>query len=633
MALIRKLIPNYWIKFILKMGILVLIFTLCRLLFLAFNTTHFPVVYFTDFIAGLWFDTVTAAIVLLPLVALEIFPNKWRDTKVYRWILTITFNIILFLSTIINIVDIEYFKHVSARSTSSLITMLSYGSDFKQQLPSFLADFWYLLCFLLLFILLANWLYKKVTAIPDDSLSTSWLKQAIIFPLTAGLFIIIGRGGFGVRPISAPKAASYTIDQNIQLVLNSAFTLIKTWGNVELKQKNYFTQQELDKRYPVIQQYNNSTPTLNQPNIVILLLESFSVEYIASINGTNQPYTPFLDSLIDQSLVFTNCYANGKKSMDAMPSVISSIPKLMEIEYLTSSYAANQIESLPKILATKGYQTGFFHGATNGSMNFDVFADVCGFDNYYGRKEYNNESDFDGTWGIFDEPFYAWSVDQFSKMKAPFFSTIFSISSHPPYTIPKQHKNKFNNGPSEMHNAVSYADYALQTFFQKAKQTDWYQNTLFILVADHTPASSTPIYYKDRGNMHIPLVFFHPTNPKFKGRSDKVVSQIDIMPSILDLIGYNEPFFAFGHSIFQNTTGFSASYIGDKYLYFGTYQNQHYMLIYQNEQVKGIYNLQDLLQTKNQMDNTQLKAALENQLKAMIQRYNNALISNKMTVQ
>lgn len=627
--MIRKVLPNYFLKFLLKAGILVLIYTLCRILFLVLNNDHFPIVYFTDFLAGFWFDIVTVGIVFLPLVAIEVFPNKWRGKNWFQWVLVIAFNSILFLTTLINIIDIEYFKHTSSRSTAALFKMLGFGEDLQQQIPSFIGDYWYLLIFLILFHLLGIWLYKRVNRIKDDSEQTSWGKQIIIFPLTAALFVIVGRGGFGLKPIAAPKAASYTIDQNIQLVLNSAFTVIKTWGNIELKEMDYYSEAELAKIYNPIRQYNDPA-IIEKPNVVVILLESFSVEYISAINGESAVYTPFLDSLIGESMVFTNCYANGKKSMDAMPSVISSIPKLMEIEYLTSSYAANQIESIPKILSKKGYETGFFHGATNGSMNFDVFADVSGFDNYYGRTEYNNDADFDGTWGIFDEPFYAWTVDQISVMKKPFFSTFFSISSHPPYTLPDQYKNTFTKGPSPMHNSVSYADYALSTFFDAAKKTDWYSNTLFILVADHTPASGTPIYFKDMGNMHIPLLFYHPTNPYFKGRRDKVVSQTDIMPSLLHLIGHQSPFFAFGKSVFDNSDGYSASYIGDKYLYFGTYQNEHYMMQYQDDQILGIFNLNDQLQTKNLQNEAGLNTTLENRLKAMIQAYNHALINNEM---
>lgn len=627
--MLKKILPNYFLKFLLKASILVLIFTLCRVLFWALNKDHFPVIYFTDFLAGIWFDIVTTAIVFLPLIVLEIFPNKWRGNKWFQMLLAFAFNIIVFLTALINLIDIEYFKHTSSRSTASLFDMLGFGNDLQQQLPSFLKDFWYLLLILLLLQLLAIWLYKRVNRIKDDSAAVGWWKQILIFPLTAALFVIIGRGGFGLKPIAAPKAASYTIDQNIQLVLNSAFTVIKTWGNIELKEKDYYTAEELNAIYNPIRQYHDA-PILDQPNVVVLLLESFSVEYIASINGEKPVYTPFLDSLIGESLVFTNCYANGKKSMDAMPSVISSIPKLMEIEYLASSYAANQIESIPKILGSKGYEAGFFHGASNGSMNFDVFADVSGFDSYYGRTEYNNEKDFDGTWGIFDEPFLLWTVDKISEMKKPFFSTIFTISSHPPYTIPDQYKNRFNQGPSEMHNSVSYSDYAISRFFEKAKQTDWYANTLFIVVADHTPASGTPIYFKDMGNMHIPLLFFHPTNDFFKGRNDKVVSQTDIMPSLLHLMGHQEPFFAFGKSVFDKTDGYSASYIGDKFLYFGTYKKEHYMLQFQEENIIGIYNLKDLLQTKNLMEDEALSQSLEGHLKAMIQSYNHALINNEM---
>ncbi len=287
-------------------------------------------VYFTDFLAGLWFDTVTVAIVFLPLVALELFPNKWRNTRFYQFILLISFNIILFLTVLINLIDIEYFKHTASRSTASLFKMLGFGEDLSQQIPSFLTDYWYLLIFLILFQLAGIWLYKRVNRITDDSKTTGWLHQILVLPIAAALFVIIGRGGFGLKPIAAPKAASYTISQNVQLVLNSAFTVIKTWGNVTLEEKDYFEPAELIKLYNPIRQYN-SKPILDQPNVVILLLESFSVEYISAINGGNQVYTPFLDSLIDSSLVYTNCYANGKKSMDAMPSVISSIPKLMEI--------------------------------------------------------------------------------------------------------------------------------------------------------------------------------------------------------------------------------------------------------------------------------------------------------------
>ncbi|MBK6950993.1 MAG: sulfatase-like hydrolase/transferase [Crocinitomicaceae bacterium] len=630
--MIYKIVPRYIIRLLLKMGIFLLIFSLCRVLFLIFNTASFPVVYFTDFLAGMWFDLVTAAIVFLPLGALETLPNKWRGNKWFQVFLAWVFHITLFLCILINLIDIEYFKFTAARSTTSLFTMLSFGEDLQQQMPSFIAGYWYLLLFLIAMQFLGYWLYKRANRIVDDSAMVPWWKQIILFPLFMAILVVIGRGGFGLRPVAPAKAAAYTIEQNIPLVLNSAFTVIKTWGSVTLEEKEYFSEFELVNYFNPVKQYQGAeiSPT---SNVVLLVLESFSVEYIASINGTGNAYTPFLDSLIDSSLVFTNCYANGKKSIDAMPSIVSSVPKLMEIEYLTSQYASNRVESIPKLLADRGYNSSFFHGATNGTMSFDVFCDVAGYDKYYGRSEYNNEAHYDGTWGIYDEEFLSWSADQMSAMQQPFFSTIFTISSHPPYSIPEKHKSRFNKGAEEMHNAVMYADYALSQFFEKIKTTTWYQNTLFIIVADHTPASGSDIYFKDMGNMHIPLVFFHPSHKDLRGRNDKVVSQADVMPTVMDLLGYEKSFYAFGQSVFDSKPGYSASYVGNKYLYFYEIGNEKYMLTYQDEQVNGIYNLKDQLQTTNLMGDEKLKQQILTQLKALIQTYNHALISNQMTVE
>ncbi|MBN4070911.1 LTA synthase family protein [Crocinitomix catalasitica] len=589
-------------------------------------------VYFTDFLAGIWFDFVTAAIVCLPLVLIEMFPNKLRGGTVFQKILAVSFHLILFLSTFINLIDVEYFRHTSSRSTVGLFKMLGFGDDLWSQLPSFFADYWYIIIFAVLFQFAGIWLYKRINRVKDDSRNVSWVKQIILFPIACGLLVLIGRGGIGMKPIAPANGASYTIDQNVQLVLNSAFTVIKTWGDITIDEKNYFDDKELKKLFNPRKNYSKEEAVLSNPNIVILTLESFSVEYISEINSTEEVYTPFLDSLIRESLVYTNCYANGKKSMDAMPSIISSIPKLMEIEYLTSPYAANRIEAIPKLLKSRYYSSGFFHGASNGSMSFDTFADAAGFDDYYGRDEYDNDDHYDGTWGIYDEEFYLWTIEQLDKMKKPFFSTVFSISSHPPYTMPERYRKRFNAGPTEMHNSIRYADYALSQFFKSVKKKEWYANTLFIIVADHTPATSKQEYYKERGNMHIPLVFHYANHPVFKGRNEKIVSQVDIMPSIMHLIGYEQAFFSFGQSVFKKGSGFSCSQIGEKQIYFGSMDGEDYLLMLSNDEISSAFLLQDIFQLDNLKDKRDFKK-LEDHFKAIIQTFNHALINNKMTIE
>src|SRR5690606_24927473 len=129
-------------------------------------------------------------------------------------------------------------------------------------------------------------------------------------------------------------------------------------------------------------------------NVVIIILESFGKEFIGFYSG-EKTYTPFLDSLLGQSLTFTGGFANGKKSIEAVPSIFASIPSLQDNPYISSQYNSNRIIGLPELLKEHGYTSAFYHGATNGSMRFDSFAQFIGFDHYVGKKEYGNEAHSD----------------------------------------------------------------------------------------------------------------------------------------------------------------------------------------------------------------------------------------------
>lgn len=601
-------------------------FSLCRLVFYWFNSAQFPNVELTDFLVGILFDCVTTAIIFIPIVIVDLFPNMWRNSKVFKLLNSFLFFSLLLISILLNIVDVVYFQFTTSRITQSTFTMLGFGNDLEQQLPSFLKDYWFLFVITIVLMLLSVFLYKKVNKIQDDSKQQSWTKQTIILIIGTLIILILGRG-IGLRPIEPINTTAFVNDEKVNLVLNSTFTVVKSWGRLSLETKHYFDDTELKAIFNPVHSFKTNSSQLDKPNIVILLLESFSVEYIAAINGSNEVNTPFLDSLIRESLVYTNCYANGKKSLDAVPSVISSLPKLMEQEFITSNYATNKIESLPKLLNKVGYESAFFHGATNGSMNFDQFSNKVEFENYFGRTEYNNEADFDGTWGIYDDKFFKWSAEQMTKMKTPFFSTLFSLSSHPPYSIPKALESDFVGGKTKMHNSVKYTDFALQQFFKYAKTQDWYANTVFVITADHTPASNKPEYHKEIGAMHIPLVFFHPNNSTFKGVNTSVVGQVDIMPTLLELAGYKDSYFGFGSSLNDKNSRFSVTYYNNKHIIFGF----NHVLLFQNETVIGLYHLNDSMQAKNLMsEKVYFTKLLEDKLKAYIQTYNKSLINNKM---
>ena len=218
---------------------------------------------------------------------------------------------------------------------------------------------------------------------------------------------------------------------------------MKSFGKISLKKVSYFENERmlslLNTKQPTT--YSNTDKT--KPNVVIILLESFSKEYTQL---KNPEATPYLNELAKKSVFFDKAYANGRRSIEGVASVLSGIPALMEEPFVNSEFSANQIIGLGTLLGSNGYHTSFFHGAKNGSMHFDQFSKSVGIENYFGKSEYPNALDDDGTWGIFDEPFLRWTCAKYSDFPKPFFSTIFTLSSHQPFKIPDQFENDFSDG-------------------------------------------------------------------------------------------------------------------------------------------------------------------------------------------
>jgi phosphoglycerol transferase MdoB-like AlkP superfamily enzyme len=217
--------------------------------------------------------------------------------------------------------------------------------------------------------------------------------------------------------------------------------------------------------------------------------------------------------------------------------------------FITSDFAQNKFHSLASLLNNEGYNTSFFHGGQRGTMGFYSFSRKAGFQEYHGMEEYNNNTDFDGTWGIFDGPFMRYFANTLNTKKEPFFSTFFSLSSHPPYVLPKDYKQEHNK--INILETIKYSDYAMRNFFKQIKHKDWFRNTIFIITADHTSGVRYNKKYKNTiGRYAIPLILFKGDN-SLVGENSTIVQQIDIMPTILEEIGYSKPYLAFGKSMFS----------------------------------------------------------------------------------
>lgn len=621
--------PNHFLQLVKRLGITLALMAIVRIIFFIANYNAFSGVVFTDFLAGTWVDAITIGICFIPFYGLSLIPNPWRQYKWYQIFLKSLFHITNTTLLAFNLIDVEYFKFTSKRSTSDLFTIVGAGEDFSQLVSTFAIDFWWLILLFILLIMLSNWLYNK-TCIKKEPLIFSrvfWVKEVGVFVIGGALLFIIGRGGLGYRPADMMTAATYTKAQNTPLVLNTGLSIIKTLGKEPLKLAEYFNI-ESDLIYNPIKSGNGNHAVSDQPNVCIIILESFGNEWLGKKTGGT--YTPFLDSLIDESLYFSNAFANGRKSIEALPAIVGSIPTLLDNPYISSHYGTNQIKALPKLLGDEGYSSAFFHGATNGSMKFDEFANIAGFQKYIGRYEYNNEDHCDDTWGVLDEYFNPWTAKTIAKeLTEPFIASLFTLSSHHPYFIPEEHQNKFPKTANDIARSIAYGDWSLSLFFDEAKKQDWYNNTIFILCADHTPAGSEERYTNRIGMYKIPILIFDPQKRLPIKEETEIFSHVDIMPTVLDLTGYKGEYYAYGNSYFDTTkNNWAVNYISGTYHYF----KDDYMLNFNGRKPLKLFNYKTDYMTYHdslKKHSHRVKQMTE-ELKGIIQRYNYDMINNQM---
>ena len=262
------------------------------------------------------------------------------------------------------------------------------------------------------------------------------------------------RFGKGTILLTITDANKYANDlSQVNIILNTPFSIIRTLGKSDSFRKYDFVSEDyIMQNIQPIKQYNRNVK--EQPNVVLFILEGIRAEYFETFNK-NKPipnfksYTPFLDSLAQKGFYFSNVYSNASRSMEGISAITAGIPTF-EVTLASSPHSQQEIASIANIYRELGYQTAFFHGATNGSMGFNGFTKQIGFEQYFGRTEFDDDTQHNGSWGIHDEPFLQFSRKEINKMKQPFLATIFTLSSHEPYTFPSKYKNidsvESNNG-------------------------------------------------------------------------------------------------------------------------------------------------------------------------------------------
>lgn len=630
----------YWVLF-LRLLLAMLLFTLCRIGFYIYNTSYFPDMTVSHFLRILWgglrFDMTAVLYINSLIILLTLVPFDIRFTSAYQSILKYLFYILNGLAIAANLADFIYYKFTLRRTTADIFNEFEEGPGAGGLFLRFLIDYWYVTIFAVGIYWLMVFLYKRIRVEgPMIQNRVAYYSAGVLaIPLVAYLFIGGVRGGFkhSTRPITLSNAGEYVrYPRETNLVLNTPFSVFRTIGKTKIQKVKYFESEEkLASVFTPIHEPKD-TAAFRADNVVVILLESFSKEFFGTFNKDKpnyKGYTPFLDSLIQHSKTFQYSFSNGRKSIDGPPSALASLPTF-GVPFVLTPYANNKYNSLATTLGEKGYHTSFFIGHPNGAMGYTAFTQLAGFQHYYGMDEYGNDEDSDGLWGIWDHKFLPFFANKLNEFPKPFFTTLFTVSSHHPFKVPKEFEGQFKGGNKPILKCIEYTDYSLREFFKTVSKEPWYMNTLFVFTADH--CSSDIIFDESRTNWgyySVPVIFFKPDN-SLAGHSMEIAAQVDIMPSVLGYLHYDKPYFAFGRDIFRETVEPMAFNYNDA---FNLYEGE-YLLTFNGERTVGLYNfVQDKMLTRDlKNEKPEIIQAMEPKIMAIIQQYNNRLIENRLTV-
>ena len=567
---------------------------------------------------------------LLPL------PLGWRENKVYQQVLKWLFLVPNGLGILVNMIDIVYIRFTDRRTTCTFFSEFANDNNLWRILGQGIFEYWYVTLFGLAVLAVLFWGFRETPnstkPVLDQHLTLiKCIFQWVVFVVSIYFSVIGIRGGFGryTRPITISNAMQYVnTPRETALVLNTPFSLMKSLENTRYVEPQYFSADELPQHMNPENKVQGTRDKVQgtRDNIVVIILESFSKEYIGR-------YAPFLDSLLAESMTYEYSFASGRKSIDAMPSILSSIPSLIE-PYIVTPYSTNSVSSIADCLKRKGYQTAFFHGAPNGSMGFQAYARSAGFEQYYGMDEFGDKSEYDGTWAIWDEPFLQYYAKTMSTMREPFMTAVFTASSHHPFKVPAQYRDSFPKGTLPIHETIGYADYALRRFFETASQQPWFERTLFVITADHTNELETPEYTNAKGLYEVPIAFYHPHSSFFKGQREVVISQTDIMPSVLMYVDFDEPFVAFGEDAVTDIKRhpYAVCYNAPLYQIF----SDSLLVQFDGEQVVAVYDFREDKELKENIKGTiapERTAPMVDYLKAYIQQYIHRMIEDGFKVE
>lgn len=630
----NRFLRTYTFLTLWRTVLLFAVLMLCRVIFVLYNGDAFEDIEWSEvprlIYGGLRFDIISFCYALGVWVIFSLLPlYKIREQRWYCNTLFWYYIVAGGICVAVNLADAVYFRYTRKRFTAEEIFFAN-NSNSVQLMFKFAVENWYLVMAGVVLIALLAWGYRRRTQIEVVLNRWSYYTfNTIVLLLTVVLCVVGIRGG--LNRMSRPPAIPYSLKfaksgDKANIVLSNPFCILRTIGDDKISVPRYFDRDSLQTVYTPYH-IPQADRDFKPYNVVIFVMESMSAENSYHLcpelfEGESEAgYTPFLDSLMTASLTFKRMYANGKRSIQALPSIYGSIPSLVT-PFVLMSQSLGQSRAMPTLLRERGYQTAFFCGSERGSMGFDAYALAAGFERCFSKEDYEDSHgyrDFDGYWGIFDDKYLGYMGEEISQLKEPFLASVFTTSSHHPFVLPEDWRSRLPKGKNLFQPCVSYLDGALERFFEQNRDKEWFDRTIFVFVADHVCG----MHFAERtlvtpGDFHIIGFIYTPDGLLESQEIEEPVSQIDIMPTLLGILGYDKPYFGYGRDVLAQDGRMPITIVYDNGVYKGITKDRVY--IFREGAVREIYDTADIATKVNLID-TEADPAIENMIKGYIQQY------------
>ena len=543
------------VLFLLKFSIFwIFYFIVTKAIFLAYNYSFTKELPFKDifliFFHGFKIDISTCGYFLIIPSLLIIFSVFFSKVNSLRIIKIYSFSLIS-LTSILTVFDMELYRNWGFRLDK---TPLLYISNPKEMMASVDLSTIFLLTFTIVIIISIFILfYNKFLKTEFKIAKSKKISLSVLIFLFISLIIPI-RGGFGV---STMNIGSVYFHKNIfanhaaiNLVWNVIYSFTKTSGETNY---SFFEQKKAQKIFDELYENDGSVIKIvdsETPNIILIILESFSSKLIAPLGGIDG-LTPNFNNLCKEGILFTNFFASGDRSDKGIVSILSGFPAQPTSSIIKFANKTQNLPIISKSLKEKGYKSSFYYGGDINFANMRSYFINGGFDEIIDKSDFR-KNEINTKWGVHDHIVFNKLYEDILKSETPFFKAIFTLSSHEPFDVPLKSEFYDDDEESRFLNSVHYTDKSLGEFINKLKQTELWNNSIIALVADHGSRLPYNTKYYEIDKFKIPFLLTGGAIKKKTSIISKISSQTDIPKILLTQLDIPADEYLFSKNVFTN---------------------------------------------------------------------------------